>query len=112
MYQSECAPKHIRGAIVAGYQWMVRFFDPRAFLIFALTLFFAQITIGLLIAAVVVNATKDINTTACYRIPIGIQFIWAAILGGGLLVLPEVRCSSSLGWTSLTFLPSLSPLAG
>lgn len=23
MYQSECAPKHIRGAIVAGYQWAI-----------------------------------------------------------------------------------------
>lgn len=57
MYQSECAPKHIRGAIVAAYQWMI--------------------TIGLLIAAVIVNGTKDIDGAACYRIPIGLQFIWA-----------------------------------
>lgn len=47
------------------------------------------ITIGLLIAAIVVNGTKDINSEACYRIPIGIQFIWAAILSGGLFFLPE-----------------------
>ncbi|KAK4699649.1 MFS transporter, SP family, sugar:H+ symporter, partial [Phenoliferia sp. Uapishka_3] len=69
MYQSECAPKWIRGAIVAGYQWMI--------------------TIGLLIASVVVNGTQFIDTAACYQIPIGIQFIWAAILATGLCILPE-----------------------
>ncbi|KAK4701536.1 hypothetical protein P7C70_g4694, partial [Phenoliferia sp. Uapishka_3] len=91
MYQSECAPKvrlhsvslsrisrktqasvhsqWIRGAVVAGYQWMI--------------------TIGLLIAGVVVNATKDFNSASCYRIPIGLQFIWAAILATGLILLPE-----------------------
>lgn len=37
-----------------------------------------MITIGLLIAAVIVNATKDFSGASCYRIPIGLQFIWAA----------------------------------
>ena len=37
-----------------------------------------MITIGLLIAAVIVNATKDMNGAQSYRIPIGLQFIWAA----------------------------------
>ncbi|GAA6064441.1 hypothetical protein JCM10212_000140 [Sporobolomyces blumeae] len=69
LYQAECAPKSIRGGIVACYQWMI--------------------TIGLLIAAVVVNATKDFNGASSYRIPIGVQFIWAFILGGGLAILPE-----------------------
>ncbi|KDE02510.1 hypothetical protein MVLG_06941 [Microbotryum lychnidis-dioicae p1A1 Lamole] len=69
LYQSECAPKSIRGGIVCCYQWMI--------------------TIGLLIASIVVERTKSINSEAAYRIPIGLQFIWAAILGGGLLVLPE-----------------------
>lgn len=76
MYQAECAPKSIRGGLVACYQWMI--------------------TIGLLIAAVssqfssfsrlhsltffsyhqvVVNGTKDISNAACYQIPIGLQFI-------------------------------------
>jgi hypothetical protein len=36
-----------------------------------------MITIGLLIAAVVVNGTKDMEGAASYRIPIGLQFIWA-----------------------------------
>ncbi|KAH9815798.1 general substrate transporter [Melampsora americana] len=69
MYQSECAPKWIRGAVVAAYQW--------------------AITIGLLIAAVVVNATKDRPDPSCYRIPIALQFIWAFILALGLYCLPE-----------------------
>jgi len=69
MYQSECAPKSLRGAIVSGYQWCI--------------------TIGLLLAAIVNNATKDRPDHSSYRIPIAIQFIWAAILACGMTVLPE-----------------------
>lgn len=69
MYQSECAPKWIRGAVVACYQW--------------------AITIGLLVAAIVVQATKDIDNASSYRIPIGIQFVWAFVLSAGLYFLPE-----------------------
>jgi SP family sugar:H+ symporter-like MFS transporter len=70
MYQSECAPKWIRGAVVGLYQW--------------------GITIGLLFAAVFNNATKNRPNHSSYRIPVAIQFIWAAILAGGMIVLPEV----------------------
>ncbi|GAA5871792.1 hypothetical protein JCM16303_000865 [Sporobolomyces ruberrimus] len=69
MYQAEVAPKRIRGGLVAGYQWCI--------------------TIGLLIAAVVVNATKDMDNRAAFQIPIGLQFIWGAILVIGLAILPE-----------------------
>ncbi|MBW0504750.1 hypothetical protein O181_044465 [Austropuccinia psidii MF-1] len=69
MYQSECAPKWIRGGVVACYQW--------------------AITIGLLVASVTVNGTKDLTTYTSYRLPIGIQFAWAAILCAGLMILPE-----------------------
>lgn len=69
MYQSECAPKWIRGAVVSCYQW--------------------AITIGLFIAAVVVRGTKDRHNASCYRIPIALQFIWAFILSLGLYLLPE-----------------------
>ncbi|GAA6020446.1 hypothetical protein JCM11491_000249 [Sporobolomyces phaffii] len=69
MYQAEVAPKSIRGGLVACYQWMI--------------------TIGLLIAAIVVNGTKDINSRASFQIPIGLQFIWGAILIIGLAILPE-----------------------
>ncbi|KAH8793204.1 putative MFS monosaccharide transporter [Hyaloscypha finlandica] len=69
LYQSETAPKWIRGTVVGAYQ--------------------LAITIGLLIAAVVDNATKDRADSGSYRIPIAIQFFWAIILGVGLLFLPE-----------------------
>ncbi|ODQ68522.1 general substrate transporter [Nadsonia fulvescens var. elongata DSM 6958] len=69
LYQSEAAPKWIRGAIVCGYQW--------------------AITIGLLLAAIVNNATQHRNDTGSYRIPIAVQFAWALILFFGMLVLPE-----------------------
>lgn len=69
LYQSETAPKWIRGAIVGAYQW--------------------AITIGLLLAAVVNNATSNRNDTGCYRIPIAVQFAWSLILFFGMLLLPE-----------------------
>ncbi|KAK2463563.1 hypothetical protein APHAL10511_004314 [Amanita phalloides] len=69
MYQSECAPKWIRGAVVALYQWFI--------------------TIGILLAAVIDNATKDFNSHASYRIPIAIQFIWAFVLAVGMMLSPE-----------------------
>ena len=70
MYQSECSPKWIRGAVVSGYQW--------------------AITIGLLLASVINNATKDRDDHSAWRIPTGIQLIWAFILTVGMLWLPEV----------------------
>jgi SP family sugar:H+ symporter-like MFS transporter len=69
LYQSESAPKWIRGSIVGCYQW--------------------AITIGLFLAAIVDNATKDRNDSGSYRIPVAVQFAWALILIGGMLVLPE-----------------------
>jgi len=69
LYQSETAPKWIRGAIVGAYQ--------------------LAITIGLLLAAIVDYATKDRNDTGSYRIPIAVQFAWALILITGMLLLPE-----------------------
>lgn len=59
----------MRGALVAGYQFCI--------------------TIGILLASVVVYGTKDRGDTGTYRIPIAIQFPWAMILGGGLLFLPD-----------------------
>ncbi|KAJ3544452.1 hypothetical protein NM208_g3042 [Fusarium decemcellulare] len=69
LYQSETAPKWIRGVIVGAYQ--------------------LTITLGLFVAAIVNNGTSEIRTTACYRIPVALQFAWAIILAGGLLMLPE-----------------------
>lgn len=69
MYQSESAPKWIRGTIVGCYQ--------------------LAITIGLLLAACANQGTHNLNNANSYRIPLAIQFIWAVILGVGMLLLPE-----------------------
>jgi MFS family permease len=47
------------------------------------------ITVGLLLAAVVNNATHDRDNSGSYRIPIAVQFAWAIVLVAGMLVLPE-----------------------
>ncbi|KAE8347468.1 hypothetical protein BDV24DRAFT_122172 [Aspergillus arachidicola] len=69
LYQSETAPKWIRGTIVGAYQ--------------------LAITIGLLLAAIVNNSTKGRHDTGSYRIPVAVQFAWAIILVVGMILLPE-----------------------
>jgi len=69
MYQSECSPKSIRGAIVGLYQF--------------------SITVGALLAAVVLNATKNQNSHSAWRIPVALQFVWAFVLSTGMALLPE-----------------------
>jgi MFS transporter, SP family, sugar:H+ symporter len=69
LYQSETAPRWIRGSIVSCYA--------------------VSITIGLLLASVVNNATQDREDTGSYRIPIAVQFAWAIILSTGMLLLPD-----------------------
>jgi SP family sugar:H+ symporter-like MFS transporter len=69
LYQSETSPKWIRGTVVGAYQ--------------------LAITIGLLLAAIVDNATKDHDNSGSYRIPIAVQFAWALILFIGCIFLPE-----------------------
>ncbi|KAG9253710.1 general substrate transporter [Emericellopsis atlantica] len=69
LYMSEICPRKVRGALVAGYQFCI--------------------TIGIMLASIVVYGTQDRTDTGSYRIPIAIQFPWALILGGGLLFLPD-----------------------
>ncbi|XP_044718962.1 sugar transporter domain-containing protein [Hirsutella rhossiliensis] len=69
LYMSEICPRKVRGALVAGYQFCI--------------------TIGIMLASIIVYATKNYTDTAAYRIPIAIQFPWALILGGGLMFLPD-----------------------
>ncbi|CAI9629039.1 unnamed protein product [Alternaria burnsii] len=47
------------------------------------------ITIGLLLASVVDNRTKDRMDSSAYRTPIGLQWLFATVLGVGLFLLPE-----------------------
>jgi MFS family permease len=69
LYMAEVAPRRVRGALVSGYQFCI--------------------TLGILLANCVVYATANRNDTGSYRIPIGIQFLWAIILGVGLFFLRE-----------------------
>jgi len=69
MYMSEVAPRHVRGAIVSCYQF--------------------AITVGIMLASCVGYATSTRTDTGAFRIPIAMQFLWALILTGGLLMLPE-----------------------
>ncbi|EFX03339.1 major facilitator superfamily transporter monosaccharide [Grosmannia clavigera kw1407] len=69
LYMSEICPRKVRGALVAGYQFCV--------------------TIGLLLASCVVYGIQDRKDSGSYRIAIGLQFAWALILGGGLMLLPD-----------------------
>lgn len=69
LYMSEISPKKVRGAIVSGYQFCI--------------------TIGLLLASCVDYGTQNYTNSASYRVPIGLQMLWALILGMGLFLLPE-----------------------
>ncbi|CCC14415.1 hypothetical protein SMACR_09196 [Sordaria macrospora] len=69
LYQSETAPKWIRGLIVGAYQ--------------------LAITVGILLAAIVKNGTHLRNNTGSYRIPIALQWLLSLILIIGMHFLPE-----------------------
>lgn len=69
LYVSEISPRKVRGLLVSVYQW--------------------AITIGLLVASGVDQGCKNRPDRSSYRIPIGMQFIWAFILAVGLFFLPE-----------------------
>jgi MFS family permease len=69
LYQAETAPKWLRGTVIGCYQLFI--------------------TVGMFIAGIVDNATKDRNDTGCYRIPIAVQFLYALVIIGGSVFLPE-----------------------
>lgn len=69
VYQSECAPKSIRGAIVICSQLAT--------------------TIGLLMAAVVNQAALKLTGNKSWMIPIAIQIAFAGVLIIGMVFLPE-----------------------
>jgi MFS family permease len=58
---SEIAPKKVRGMVNSGYLFCL--------------------TIGMLLASCVVYGTQNFPDSRSYRIPIGIQWVWALILG-------------------------------
>ncbi|CAG7556334.1 unnamed protein product [Fusarium equiseti] len=69
LYQSETAPKWIRGSIICAYQ--------------------LSITVGILSATIINVITQNINSSAAYRIPLGLQLVPGVILAAGIAMLPE-----------------------
>lgn len=69
MYQSESSPVLIRGVLISVYQLFI--------------------TLGIWTAEMVNWGTESKSNSASWRIPNGIGFLWALILGVGILFLPE-----------------------
>lgn len=68
-YQGESAPTHVRGAIVCCYQLFI--------------------TIGILIAYLINFGCVNLQGPPQWRVPVGISFFWAFVLGCGILFFPE-----------------------
>jgi SP family sugar:H+ symporter-like MFS transporter len=69
MYQAESGPRHIRGALVSTYQLFI--------------------TLGIFVANCINFGTEKRTDTGSWRIPMGITYLWALILGVGMLFFPE-----------------------
>ncbi|EEY22411.1 high-affinity glucose transporter ght2 [Verticillium alfalfae VaMs.102] len=70
MYQSECSPRQIRGAVVASYQLLI--------------------TIGILVSNIINYGVRNIQTSdASWRIVIGLGILFSLPLGIGILMVPE-----------------------
>jgi MFS transporter, SP family, sugar:H+ symporter len=81
MYQSETSPKWIRGTIVGAYQLAITI--GRTSRDYKLLATRSNLLLGLLLAAIVNNGTKNRNDTGSYRIPICVQFAWSLVLVTG-----------------------------
>lgn len=69
MYQSETAPRQVRGALVSAYQLFI--------------------TLGIMVSYCVNYGTEAIESTASWRITMGIGFVAPAIMAAGMLVMRE-----------------------
>ncbi|EKG21571.1 Sugar/inositol transporter [Macrophomina phaseolina MS6] len=69
MYQSETAPRQVRGALVSAYQLFI--------------------TLGIFTAYCINYGTESKQSAASWRIPIGVGFIWPVGMAVGMLFLPE-----------------------
>lgn len=69
LYMSETSPVPVRGAVVSCYQLFI--------------------TLGIFVADCINFGTEKRTDTGSYRIPMGVGFIWALILGTGIIFLPE-----------------------
>src|SRR5271155_1049794 len=70
-FLAETAPRHIRGALISTYQLFI--------------------TLGIFLASCINFGTFEHQRSSpiSWRLPMGLGFVFAAILGGGILVFPE-----------------------
>jgi len=69
MYQSESSPAILRGVLISTYQLFI--------------------TLGIWTAEMINFGTHNMASSASWRIPNGLSFLWSLILGVGILALPE-----------------------
>ncbi|KAF8079163.1 general substrate transporter [Lyophyllum atratum] len=69
LYNGETAPKALRGTLLVLYQ--------------------LQIIVGLFLSYVFDLATHNLNSSASWRVPVGLQLVWGFILLSGIFFLPE-----------------------
>ncbi|KAF1955579.1 general substrate transporter [Byssothecium circinans] len=69
MYQSETAPRYVRGALVSCYQLFI--------------------TLGIFVAYCINFGTEADQSARSWKLPMGIGFIWPVIMGVGILTLRE-----------------------
>lgn len=69
MYQGESAPRHVRGAMISCYQLFV--------------------TLGIFLAYLINLGTHTLTGPAQWRITLGLTFVFASVLGGGMIFFPE-----------------------
>ncbi|CAG8949125.1 hypothetical protein HYFRA_00004747 [Hymenoscyphus fraxineus] len=69
LYMAETSPVSVRGAVISCYQLFI--------------------TIGIFTADCINFGTEARTDTGSYRIPMAVGFIWAIILGAGIMFLPE-----------------------
>lgn len=69
MFISESSPKVLRGTLVCCFQLCI--------------------TLGIFIGYCCTYGTKQLESSAQWRIPLGLCFLWAIILGVGMLFMPE-----------------------
>lgn len=69
MYQGESSPRHIRGAVICCYQLFI--------------------TLGIFLSYCINLGTYTLEGTAQWRITLGITFLFALVLGIGMIFFPE-----------------------
>ncbi|KAF9895132.1 hypothetical protein FE257_000034 [Aspergillus nanangensis] len=69
MYQGESAPRQVRGAMISCYQLFV--------------------TLGIFLSYCINLGTENLEGTAQWRITLGLTFLFALVLGGGMVFFPE-----------------------